>query len=480
MLNILPKPKSLVYGYGTVGDDYVVTLKPELPEEGYRLILNEKGIEIQYSTEKGKFYAAETLDQIASQCETLPCVTVEDEPKYPYRGFMIDCARHFFTVEELKKQINVMAELKLNKFHWHLTDDQGWRLEIKKYPLLTEKGSVRSSTRGDNKEIKGFYTAAEVKEIVNFCADRFIEVIPEIDMPGHFTAAIASYPDLSCHGKPMKVSERFGIHKDIACAGKDETINFCKDVLSEVAELFPSEYVHLGGDEAPKLNWYECNDCRKRMEKHSLADEKALQGWFTNEMVAHLASLGKKAVVWNDGASVNLDKTAVMQYWKQSSSTNKELLVEAGRGRQMIFSPFFYFYFDYPHGMTPLKKTFNYKVPSEIEKNVKGLEGTLWTEYVPDVNKLELMAYPRLFALADKAWAYDDDYTDFLVRLDVFAEFITDKFPIAVTVKPNPSFLKGKKDTLLFFLNILDRDTIKVARELRIDKRIAAKRRRKG
>ena len=146
----------------------------------------------------------------------------------------------------------------------------------------------------------------------------------------------------------------------------------------------------------------------------------------------------------------------------------------------MIFSPFFYFYFDYPHGMTPLKKTFNYKVPSEIEKNVKGLEGTLWTEYVPDVNKLELMAYPRLFALADKAWAYDDDYTDFLVRLDVFAEFITDKFPIAVTVKPNPSFLKGKKDTLLFFLNILDRDTIKVARELRLDKRIAAKRRRKG
>ena len=141
MLNILPKPKSLVYGYGTVGDDYVVTLKPELPEEGYRLILNEKGIEIQYSTEKGKFYAAETLDQIASQCETLPCVTVEDEPKYPYRGFMIDCARHFFTVEELKKQINVMAELKLNKFHWHLTDDQGWRLEIKKYPLLTEKAA---------------------------------------------------------------------------------------------------------------------------------------------------------------------------------------------------------------------------------------------------------------------------------------------------------------------------------------------------
>lgn len=479
MLNILPKPKSIVYGYGTVGDEYVVTLDKELPEEGYRLILNEKGIEIQYSSDKGKFYAAATLDQIAAQCETLPCVTVEDAPKYPYRGFMIDCARHFFTVEELKKQINVMAELKLNKFHWHLTDDQGWRIEIKKYPLLTEIGSVRLSTRGDGREVKGFYTAEDIKDVVEFCAERFIEVIPEIDMPGHFTSAIASYPELSCHGRQLKVSERFGIHRDIACAGKDETVNFCKDVLGEVASLFPSEYVHLGGDEAPKLNWYECEHCRKRLEEHSLADEKELQGWFTNEMIAHLASLGKKAVVWNDGASVNLDKNAAVQYWKQSSALDKELVKEAKKGREVILSPFFYFYFDYPHGMTPLKKTFDYKIPSEIENNVKGLEGTLWTEYVSDVRRLELMAYPRLFALADKAWSGEGDYTDFLVRLDVFAEFITDKFPVAVTVKPNPSFLKGKKDVLMFFLNILDRNTLRVARELRKDKRIASKRKRK-
>lgn len=477
MLNILPKPKSIVYGYGTVGDEYVVTLDKELPEEGYRLILNEKGIEIRYSSDKGKFYAAATLDQIAAQCEVLPCVTIEDEPKYPYRGFMIDCARHFFTVEELKKQINVMAELKLNRFHWHLTDDQGWRLEIKKYPFLTEKGSVRSSTRGDGKEVSGFYTAEDIKDIVDFCAERFIEVIPEVDMPGHFTAAISAYPHLSCHGKPLKVSERFGIHRDIACAGKDETINFCKDVLTEVAELFPSQYVHLGGDEAPKLNWYECEDCRKRIEKHSLADEKELQGWFTNEMIAHLASLGKKAVVWNDGASENLDKSALIQYWKQSSALDKELARETEKGREIILSPFFYFYLDYPHGMTPLKKTFNYKCPFP-EKAVKGLEGTLWTEYVPDVKKLEFMAYPRLFALADRAWAEENDYTDFLVRLDVFAKFIVSKFPIAVTLKPNPSFLKGKKETLAFFFNILDKDTLRVARELGKDKRIAKRKRK--
>lgn len=458
MLNVLPKVKSVKFGYGSVGSGYLTRIDPSLPKEGYHLTLNEEGVTIAYSEESGKFYAEKTLEQIKSQYEDLPCLEIEDAPKFSFRGFMIDCSRHFFTVAELKKQIKVMACLKLNKFHWHLTDDQGWRIEIKKYPRLTEIGSVRSSTRNDGVPVKGFYTQEDIKEVVAFCAERHIEVIPEIDMPGHFTAAIAAYPWIGCRGEQLLVSEHFGIHHEIACAGKDEVIGFCKDVIKEVSELFNSDFIHLGGDEALKMRWLDCPECQKRMTGLGLNDEEELQGWFMNEIIAYVNTLGKKAILWNDGAmGGNIEGEVYVQYWKKTAQCTDAAVKMAKSGKGVIYSATSYFYLDYPYGLTSLKKTYNFKIEKNLADNIAGLEAPLWTEYIGTVDKLEEMAYPRLFAAADRAWSESADYTDFALRMDSFLPYIKRKYPIKVNPMPNPAFVKGKIGMIKFFLNAWDK-----------------------
>lgn len=472
MLYFLPKVKNVNYGYGEAGDGFCSVRDEKLPDEGYRITMDADGVKIEYSDDAGRFYAERTLEQARKQCVKLPCAVIEDAPRYRYRGFMIDCARHFFTVAEIKKQINVMAQLKLNKFHWHLTDDQGWRLEIKKYPLLTEVGSRRAGTRGDGKPVEGYYTQEDVREVVEYCAERYIEVVPEIDMPGHFTAAIAAYPHIGCTGEAMKVSEHFGIHRDIVCAGKDEAAEFVRDVLQEVFELFPSRYVHLGGDEALKQRWMDCPDCQKKMAELGLKDEEELQGRFLNEMIAFANACGKTAVLWNDGAmGGNIEGDACVQYWKQSAACTAAAEKMARDGKKVVYSAFSYFYLDYPCGMTPLKKVYNYKINPSLAERIAGLEAPLWAEYIDSVDKLERMAYPRLFAVADRAWADSADYTDFLVRNEVFGSFLKDKYPLNAQRSPNPSFFRGKLDLFKFFVNANDRSIRESWRCIREDKR---------
>lgn len=470
MIRLLPKVKRFkMSGYGEVGSDVCTVINDELPSEGYRITLDSDGVKVEYRDEAGKFYAFKTLDQMKAQTEKLPCAVIEDAPKFAYRGFMLDCARHFFTVEEIKKYVSVMASVKLNKFHWHLTDDQGWRLEIKKYPLLTEIGSSRKGTRNDGKPVSGFYTQEDVKEIVAFCAERHIEVIPEIDMPGHFTAAVAAYNNLGCKGEGVKVAESFGVLPDIACVGKDSTLEFCKDVLREASELFPSKYFHLGGDEALKYRWLDCPDCQKKLAKLKLKNEEELQGYFMSEMTAFLNTLGKTAVIWNDGTlGGNIKGDYAVQYWKESKACLNAAKREALSGKKIIYSPFGAYYLDYPCGMTPLKKTYLCETDAMPKGSVEGLEAPLWTEYIETADELETRLFPRLFAVADRAWSFEADYNDFSVRLDAYCKYLNKRLPVKMAQNPNPNLFKGLAELIKFGLNIYDgtmRENLRLARE---------------
>ncbi|MDD4316169.1 MAG: beta-N-acetylhexosaminidase [Clostridia bacterium] len=426
--------------------------------EGYRLDIGSQGVVITAETPRGLFYAKQTLTQLEEEyAEQLPFVSITDFPRYAYRGFMLDCSRHFFPIDIIKKQLDIMATLKLNTFHWHLTDDQGWRIQLDGFPRLTEIGSKRAQTAGDGKKVEGFYTKDEISDIVAYCADRFIEVIPEIDLPGHFKAALAAYPQFSCNQLEITVGEGFGISPDILCAGKEESYEFCYSILDEVAELFPGRYFHLGGDEALKLYWLDCPDCQKRIADCGLKNEEELQGYFMSKMVAHLNEKGKTVINWNDGMlGGNIKGDIIVQYWKENKIGREVAIKEAKNGRKVIISPFFSYYLDYPYGMTPLKKTYNYEADGAITDQVIGLEAPLWTEHIEDAEKLWQQIYPRLVALAERAWSNKKDYQSFLTRLDNFNN-ILNRYNILYCNNPNPYLLPGKLATLKFFIKALSR-----------------------
>lgn len=460
MFKIIPDPIKTEYREGAAGTGTRYEKKAGLPSEGYEIEGCENGITVYYGSEAGKFYADVTLRQIKRGCgENIPKFAINDAPRYQYRGYMLDCARHFFPIEVIKLQIDMMAELKLNRFHWHLTDDQGWRIEIKKYPQLTEIGSRRASSRNDGKEVSGFYTQEQIKDIVAYCKERFIEVVPEIDMPGHFTAAIASYNYLGCRNEAIKTAESFGIKADIVCAGKESSYEFCQGVLEEVFSLFPYEYVHLGGDEALKLNWLKCPHCQKAIAENKLSGEEALQGHFMSRMAEFAAKFNKKVINWNDGLyGGNVLDTVVVQYWKESKA-GKEVLYKE-KDRKVIISPFFAYYMDYPYGMTNLKKTYNYCIDEKIAQNVIGLEAPLWTEYVDNGETAEQMIYPRLAAVAERAWTGENRYKSFLIRLKAHFAYL-DASNIRYTADYNPNFVKAAAQVIKFFANAND----KTARE---------------
>ena len=430
-------------------------------QEGYRLLIDNEGIKIYCGTEEGAFRAQITLKQLYTE-KKLPNIEIWDFPKYQHRGYMLDCVRHFFTIETIKKQIQAMAMLKLNVFHWHLTDDQGWRIESKKYPLLTEIGAKREQTMGDGKPVSGFYTREQIKEIVRFAKQHYIEVIPEIDIPGHMTAAIAAYPLLSCDGKEVKVSEGPGIHKNVACAGKDSVISMLGEVLEEAAELFPCKYFHLGGDEAPRDKWDACPDCAKRMVENSFKNGDELQAYMMNALCERLEKIGKTVINWNDGMKAeNIKDSIVMHHWKESKQCNAATAREAAKGRPVIYSPFFGYYLDYPYGMTSLKKTYTYNIGVkgvESENYLLGLEAPLWTEYVETEEQLEKQTYPRLCAVAERAWSSvkSTNYNEFTLRLKRFYKILDALGVKYVTIEnANPAFIEGKKAVLRFYLNAL-------------------------
>lgn len=440
--------------------------------EGYRIRVQDGQITVTANTRAGKFYAMQTLRQVMNGAPEIPEFCLCDEPVYEHRGFMIDCVRHFFTVDELKKMIDAAALYKLNKFHWHLTDDQGWRIQIDSYPLLTEIGSRRSGSHFDREkntreEYGGFYTKDEIREIVCYCADRCIEVIPEVDIPGHTCAAIAAYPYLSCTQEPIPVRVCGGIFRDILCAGKESTYDFVFQVLDEVMELFPSGKIHIGGDEAPKDRWNKCPHCRAVMEREHIADAEGLQGYFTNRVVDHLASKGIHATVWNDSLkSGNLKNSVDVQMWMDRGGY---AIRRANRGGKVIISDFSHYYMDYPYGLTPLDKTYNFDpmlpgLSFEGEQNILGVEGALWTEHVPDFERLCYMAYPRFAAIAETGWSKADQKNvyDFERRFCASIPLLEE-----IGVKPAPMGkwssrpVSGKLETARFFLRNLNRDTIK-------------------
>ena len=388
--------------------------------EGYKINISQTCLTVSASTKAGCFYAMQSLCQLFDLFvphQTLSTVNyyVEDYPKFAYRGLHFDICRHFFGVGTIKQVIDLMSEVKLNKLHLHLTDDQGFRVQIDKYPLLTEIGSVRGGSEVlknghrfvDDVPHSGYLTKQDVAEIVNYASQRFIEVIPEIDIPGHMVAALAAYPEFSCTGKVAEVRKNWGISKDILCAGNDESYQFVCDILDEICQMFPSEYIHLGGDEAPKDKWCNCPKCVEKMAELKFDSFAQLQNYMLEFFVSYLTQAGKKVIAWNDGIHQQTSMEVISQVWKPF--TTKQGIKHANNGRQTIMSPFFKLYFDYPYGMTPFKKTLKFNPLKGIKKhavdNILGVEGTVWTEYIADEQKLYFNLLPRLDALANVAWS---------------------------------------------------------------------------
>lgn len=436
-INIIPKPNTIVTyceGSRLVADDEFVYMESHvIPEEGYEIRINKDKAVVSYKTEKGLFYAKQTLEQLQNSDGSYPFVKISDAPRFAYRAFMIDSSRHMQSIHELKTYIEAASKFKFNVFHWHLTDDQGWRIESEKYPELNRIGSYRNYHGFGSKNMNrygGYYTKAQIREIVEFCKKRHIDVIPEVDIPGHTVSAIASYPLLSCRGQSIGVATNPGVHKDILCAGREETFKFCFDILDEVMELFPYEYIHIGGDEAPKERWEECEDCRRRMKEEKLVGGEQLQGYFVNRIVDYLKSKGKKAIAWNESLNSGmLDSSVTIADWMDKEHRSENW---ANCGGKVIVEDFFHYYLDYPYGMTSLKKTYNYnpmleKLNGIGMKNIIGVETPIWTEFVEDFDRLCYMCFPRMMAVAEAGWTQEDekDYKSFAERAESKREMLS-------------------------------------------------------
>jgi len=412
-------------------------------KQAYEIDINKESIEIKGASGIGVFYGVQTLRQLLPyELETekisenilLPCMVIKDEPQFEYRGFMLDSARHFFDVDTIKKLLDLMALHKLNKFHWHLSDDQGFRVEIAKYPRLTEIGSVRKRTvvKGlllpfgkeyEEKVYGGYYTKADIKEIVEYAKTKYIDIIPEIDMPGHMTAALAAYPEYCCTGTLSEIPGGAGIYKDVLCVGNDAAIEFALDVLLEIGEMFPYKHLHIGGDEVPLARWKSCEKCREKMAQQGLKGERELQYYFTNIIVDKLRKEGYTVIGWDGILNKNLDNGVINQYWfPLAEKKTKEHL---NKGRKTIFSPAPTLYLDYTFTQSTLRKTYNYSPYDKIEKknhcNILGLEAPLWTEFVRDVPRMQWQTFPKLSAVSEAAWTAKSNksFPDFIERLAI-------------------------------------------------------------
>lgn len=420
-------------------------------EEGYQLQVSETKITITAKSPQGAFYAVQSLFQlmppeIFSDQSTLklplqiPTVDIADNPRFSYRGMHLDVGRHFFNTEEVKQFLDLMALHKYNTFHWHLTEDQGWRIEIKQYPKLTEVGGFRKETlvghfseqphQFDGKRYGGYYTQEEVKEIVAYAQERFITVIPEIELPGHAQAAIAAYPELGCQDEPVDVMTVWGVSENVYCP-TEYTFNFLENVIDEVADLFPGEYFHIGGDECPKKQWEESTFCQELMRKEGLENEFELQSYFIRRIEKVLNAKGKRLIGWDEILEGGLAPNATVMSWRGMAGG-----IEAAKeGHDVIMTPTDYCYFDYYQsqnpdeplaigGFLPIEKVYQFEpvpeeIPAENQKHIIGGQANIWTEYIPDAEQLFYMAYPRASAMAEVLWSSSEqrDFQDFSERL---------------------------------------------------------------
>jgi len=407
----------------------VLVINPKVQgDEAYRLTVNNKQVTIAASTPAGVFYGIQTLRkslpvQTNGADITLPAVDVADAPRFGYRGMMLDCGRHFFPVSFVKKFIDILAMHNMNVFHWHLTEDQGWRLEIKSHPELTAKSSMRSGTViGHNATVDdsiphgGFYTQQEARDIVEYARQRHITVIPEIDMPGHTLAALAAYPELGCTGGPYEVGHRWGVYKDVLCLGKESTYKFVQDVIDEVVDIFPAKYFHIGGDESPTVMWEKCPNCLQKAKDEN-TDIKHLQQYFTNRIEKYLNSKGKSIIGWDEILEGKINQSATIMSWRGVEPGLKA----AKQGHDVIMTPSSHVYFDHYQaketkhepdaigGCSPVEKVYSYEplpetLDAEAKSRIKGVQANLWTEYIPFTTQAEYMVLPRMAALAEVQW----------------------------------------------------------------------------
>jgi hexosaminidase len=436
-------------GEGDIKNVIVARHDPQVPgSEAYNLLIRRDSVIIDASGDAGLFYAFQTLMQITfpSQNEvagviTLPCVSIGDSPQYAWRGMHLDVARHFFPKEFIFRMLDVMAMHKLNTFHWHLTDDQGWRIDIRRYPQLREISAWRDETlvgHGsetpwvyDGLRYGGCYTQDDIREVVAYAARLHINILPEIEMPGHAVAALRAYPELSCTGGPISRFNRWGVSEDVFCAGKEETFEFLTGVLEEVAELFPYEYIHIGGDECPKVRWQECDLCQKRIADNNLKDEHELQSYFIRRIETFLATKGKKIIGWDEILEGGVADNAAVMSWRGHAGG----IQAANMGHDVVMTPHTFVYLDYYQskyneplaigGMLDLQKVYSIDImPSDIDedkrRHIIGAQANVWTEYMADEDHVFYMVFPRLAALAEALWTPRAalDFDNFTARMN--------------------------------------------------------------
>ncbi len=451
----------------TKGKADITVVSTRMPTGGalaYRLNVTKNGVRIEANFDESAFHAVQSLIQLlpVTQAATtpIPYVAIFDKPRFEYRGMHLDVGRHYEPVWFIKKYIDYLALHKINIFHWHLTEDQGWRIEIKKYPALTTVGSKRNGTiigrypgkGNDNKPHEGFYTQEEIKDVLAYAKSRFVEVIPEIELPGHSSAAIAAYPSLSCfpnrttsiplnmvsmktvqeaqQGRVKFVQETWGVFDDVFCAGKEETFTFLENVLDEVVALFPSKYVHIGGDECPKTHWKQCPNCQKRMKELKLKDEHELQSYFIQRIEKYLNAKGKTIIGWDEILEGGLAPNAQVMSWRGEAGG----IAAAKENHYVIMTPGSHMYFDHKQaanedsvtigGFTTVQKVYSYEpVPKELPESqwkfVRGAQANVWTEYMNNTSKVEYMIFPRMAALSEVLWTAKEkkDAADFEKRL---------------------------------------------------------------
>ena len=418
------------------GGNIILSLDTTLGKEEYKLTVTKKKIAIVGGSYAGVFYGFQTLKQLLND-GNIPAVIIEDKPHFAHRGSLLDVARYFFTVEEVKKYIDIIALHKMNVFHWHLTDDQGWRIEIKSHPRLTEVGSMRKETiigkhngRGphkyDGKPHGGYYTQEQIREIVKYASDRNIKVVPEIDLPGHMQAALASYPHLGCTGGPYEMRCTWGISRDVLCAGNEDVYKFLEDVLNEVCELFPSELIHIGGDECPKETWQKCPKCQEKIKALGLKGDRRhnaehyLQNYVMGRVEKFLNEKGRRIIGWDEILAGNASKTATIMVWHDQNDVVKA----ARRGNNVIATTRHYCYLDYSQTSDPASEPLHMdgrylsmqqayrldpydRLYTHERERVIGVQANVWAEFIPDFGRVQFALLPRLAAICETAWAYD-------------------------------------------------------------------------
>lgn len=426
---------------GLAKEKIVMQISGDGNPEGYKIKVEKDRVILNGNGEAGLFYAVQTLKQLIFQSGgSLPELEIEDVPRFPVRGFMLDSGRYFFSVEAVKQFIDMMALHKLNEFHWHLSEDQGFRCQLEGKLLLTEIGSYRSHTNFNAVPHQGYYTKADMLEIIAYAHSKYIKVIPEIDSPGHVKAMLAAYPELACYPREFDVSNFWGVKHDVLCIGKESTFDFMKALFDELTEIFTDGVIHLGGDEVPTVRWKTCPHCQRRMKEEGLSDVSELHTYYLDRIAEYLRQKGLEVRMWNDSLKEKMvDKSVTWQLWNGDMKP-EEAVKELNSGRKFVISCVDNYYLDLPYAITSLEKCYSLEpafdgLTREGEKNLLGVEACLWGEFVPDMLTADRLTYPRLGAIAESGWSSKENrsFSNFCSKLPAYYELLGN-----LGVKPSP------------------------------------------